>query len=95
MPDGAGESAEAAPVVPTKFEPEEGSLLRELVGDREALREVEMGGGSGSELESSLVDTQEEEEDTGRPKFRRAAPGEAGMQSMQKFFRRDMATATP
>ena len=36
------------------------------------------------------MDTPEEEEDTGRPKFRRAGPGAAGMQSMQKFFRRDI-----
>jgi len=36
-------STDAAPVVAASIDQQEGSLLRELVGDREALREVEMG----------------------------------------------------
>ena len=53
-------------MVAANFEHEEGSL----VGDREALREVEMGEDSGSELgelESSVVGKMEEDEETGRP----------------------------
>ena len=49
---------EAAPVVAARIDQSESSLLRELVGDKEALREVEMGDDSGSELtelESSVV----------------------------------------
>jgi len=84
----AGESTEAAPVVAASIDQSESSLLRELVGDEEALQEVEMGDDSGSELtelESSLGGEMEEEEregkNRGRPNFRRAAPGAQRQQS--------------
>jgi len=87
---------EAAPVVAARIDQSESSLLRELVGDEEALREVEMGDDSGSELtelESSVGEAMEVEEEEwegknrGRPNFRRAAPGAQRQQSMQEFFR--------
>jgi len=92
----SGESAKstkAVSVVAANFEHEEGSLLRELVGDREALREVEMGKDSGSELselESGMVGAMEEDKETGRPNFVRAATGVGRMveQSTQDFFQR-------
>jgi len=95
MTGGAGKSTEAAPVVAASIDQSESSLLRELVGDEEALREVEMGDDSGSELtelESSLGGEMKEEEwegkNRGRPNFRRAAPGAQRQQSTQEFFRR-------
>jgi len=82
MSGGAGHSTDAAPVVAADAEYD----MRELVGDQEALREVEMGEGSDSgsdltELESSVVRAMEaegqewERMDRGRPNFKRAAPG--------------------
>jgi len=72
-------------VVPANHEHDEGSLMRELVGDREV--EMEDTGSELSELEGSAVGMEEEEE-TGRPNFVRAAT-EAGRrveQSIQEFF---------
>jgi hypothetical protein len=88
---------EAAPVVAARIDQSESTLLRELVRDKEALREVEMGDDSGSEhteLESSMGGAMEVEEEEwerknrGRPNFRRAAPGAQRQQSTQEFFRR-------
>jgi len=94
MSGGAGPSSDAALVVTAELDYSESALVRELVGDQEALREVEMGEDSGSELselESSVVGAGEMEVDarTGRPNFTRAATG-AGrrVESTQEFFRR-------
>ena len=96
MTGGAGESTEAAPVVAANIDQSESALLRERVGDKEVLREVEMGDDSGSELtelESSVGGTMEagggewEGKGRGRPNFRRAAPGAGQQQSIQDFFR--------
>jgi len=93
-----GTSAAPAPVVTGGDDYVEEQLLRDLVGDREALREVEMGEDSGSELselESSRMETEEEEEwegkNRGRPNFARAAAGVGQRQSTQEFFRRGAA----
>jgi len=93
MTGGAGKSTEVAPVVAASIDQSESSLLKELVGDEEALRKVEMGDDSRSELtelESSLGGEMEEEEwegkNRGRPNFRRAAPGAQQQQSRQEFF---------
>jgi len=75
MSAGVAESTDPAPVVAAGINT---SLLRELVGDQGTYREEEMGEDSGSELselESSVVGGIEVEEETGRPKFRRAAHG--------------------
>jgi len=75
--------------------PSEGSLLRELVGDRGDYRGEEMEEDSGSELselESSGGEMEVEEEwegkGCGRPNFKRATTGTRQQQSTQEFFRR-------
>jgi len=75
--------------------PSEGSLLRELVGDRGNYRGEEMEEDSGSELselESSEEEMEVEEEwegkGHGRPNFERATTGAGQRQSTQDFFRR-------
>ena len=75
MTGGAGESTEAAPVVAANIDQSESALLRERVGDKEVLREVEMGDDSGNELtelESSVGGTMEAGGESGRE---RAAGG--------------------
>jgi len=74
--------AAPAPVLTGGEDYVEEQHLRDLMGDREALREVEMGEDSGSELselESSRMETEEKEEwegkDRGRPNFACAATG--------------------
>jgi len=77
--------------VAAELDHSESPLPRELLGDQEALREVEMGQDSGSELselESCVVGAMEVEEKTGRPRFGRAAPGARQQQSTRGFFRR-------
>ena len=98
MSGDGGTSAAPAPVVTGGDDYVEEQHLRDLVGDREALREVEMGEDSGSELselESSRMETEEEEEwegkDRGRPNFARAAAGVGQRQSTQEFFCRGAA----
>jgi len=75
--------------------PSDGSLLRELVGDRGDYRGEEMEEDSGSELselESSEGEMEVEEEwegkGCGRPNFKRATTGARQQQSTQDFFRR-------
>jgi len=72
---GAGELTEAAPEVAADFEH---FHVEELVRGWEPIREVEMGEDSGSELselESSVEGKMEDDEETGRPNFVRAATG--------------------
>jgi len=95
MSEEGGKSTDPAAVVAAGADHGEGDYLRGLVGDREAVREVEMGDDSRSELselESSRMEAEEEEEwegkDRGRPNFARAAAGAAQQQSTQEFFRR-------
>ena len=96
MSGGTGPSNDAAPVVTAELDHRESSLLRELVGDQEALREVEMGEDSGSEPsepESNAAAAGEMEEEwegkgCGMSNFRRAAPGAGQHLSTQEFFRR-------
>jgi len=92
MSGGAAQPSEAAPMVTASAGPSEGSLLRELVGERGDYRGEEMEEDSGSELsklESSVEGGMEADAKTGRPKFTRAATG-AGrrVESTQDFFRR-------
>ena len=80
--------------------PSEGSLLRELVGDRGDYRGEEMEEDSGSELklESSEGEMEVEEEwegkGCGRPNFKRATTGARQQQSTQDFFRRGAQLST-
>jgi len=85
----------AAPMVAASAGPSEGSLLRELGGDTGSYREEKMVEDSGSELselESSVVGMEVEEEwegkGHGRPNFKRATSGAGQQQSTQDFFRR-------
>jgi len=91
MSGGATQLSEAAPMVTASAGPSEGSLLRELVGDRGDYRGEEMED-SGSELESSEGEMEVEEEWEGkgcrRPNFKRATTGARQQQSTQDFFRR-------
>lgn len=60
---------EAVPLVAASIDQSESSLLRELLPDKKALREEDMGDDSGSklsELESSLGGAMEEEEWEGK-----------------------------
>jgi len=73
--------------------PSEGSLLRELVGDRGDYRGEEMEEDSGSELselKSSEGEMEVEEEwegkGHGRPNFKRATTGAGQQQSTQDVF---------
>jgi len=92
---GVTQLSEAAAMVTTSAGPSEGSLLRELVGDRGDYRGEEMEEDSGSELsklESSEGEMEVEEEwegkGCGRPNFKRATAGARQQQSTQEFFRR-------
>ena len=95
MSGGATQPSEAAPMVTASAGPREGSLLRELVGDRGDYRGEEMEEDSGSELsdlESSGGEMEVEEEwegkGCGRPNFKRATTGARQQQTTQEFFRR-------
>jgi len=101
MSGGATQPSEAAPMVTASAGPSEGSLLRELVGDRGDYRGEEMEEDSGSELselESSEGEMEVEEEwegkGCGRPNFKRATTGARQQQSIQEFFRRGAQLST-
>jgi len=94
MSGGATQPSKAAPMVTASAGPSEGSLQRELVGDRGDYRGEEMEDDSGcelSELESSGGEMEVEEEwqekGCGRPNFKRATTGARQQQSIQEFFR--------
>jgi len=85
----------AAPMVAASAGLSEGSLLRKLGGDTESYREEKMVEDSGSELselESSVVGMEVEEEwegkGRGRPNFKRTTSSAGQQQSTQDFFRR-------
>jgi len=93
MSGGATQPSEAAPMVTASASPSEGSLLRELVGDRGDYRGEEMEEDSGSELselKSSEGEMEVEEEwegkGHGRPNFKRATTGAGQQQSTQDVF---------
>jgi len=73
-------------MVAADIEQNEGSLLRELVGDKEEMMEAEMNSGSElSEIESKVEELEEMAKGTGRPEFRCVAPGAGKKQSTQDF----------
>jgi hypothetical protein len=82
----------AAPVVPARVDPDEGPYLRALVGEKEGEAEEkggpQAGSDEGSELSSAPVSEDEEESDSGRPKFRRASLGPQREENTQEFFGR-------